>query len=74
MQQPGGQTWNEGAPISNGGAGTTGPPQATALSGGTYGIVALAVFIISGVYSHSSSPNLIKPVIFSCPYWYIASV
>jgi len=57
-----------------GGACTTGPPQATALSGGTYGIVALAVFIISGVYSHSSSPNLIKPVIFSCPYWYIASV
>jgi len=26
MQQPVGQMWNEGAPISNGGAGTTGPP------------------------------------------------
>ena len=31
----------------------------------------LAVFIISGVSCHSSSPNLIKLVIFSCPYWYI---
>jgi len=38
------------------------------ISGWTYGIVALAVFIISGVSSHSSSPNLIKLVIFSCPY------
>jgi len=54
-----------------GGPGTTGPPLATALSGWTYGIVTLAVFIIiSGVFSHSSSPNLIKLVIFSCPYWY----
>ena len=26
MQQPVGQTWNGGAPILNGGAGTTGPP------------------------------------------------
>ena len=26
MQQPGSQTWNGGAPISNGGVGTTGPP------------------------------------------------
>jgi len=33
-----------------------------------YWIVALAVFIISGVSSHSCSPNLIKLVIFSCPY------
>ena len=28
----------------------------------------MAVFIISGVSSQSSSPNLIKLVIFSCPY------
>jgi len=26
MQQPGGQTWNGGEQMSNGGAGTTGPP------------------------------------------------
>jgi len=26
MQQPRGQTWNGGAPISNGGPGTTDPP------------------------------------------------
>jgi len=26
MQQPVGRTWNGGAPISNGGPGTTGPP------------------------------------------------
>jgi len=38
------------------------------ISGWTYGIVALAVFIISGVSNHSRSPNLIKLVIFSCPY------
>jgi len=31
MQQPMGQTWNGGAPISNGGPGTTGPPLETAL-------------------------------------------
>ena len=31
MQQPVGQTWNGGAPISNGGPGTTGPPLATVL-------------------------------------------
>jgi len=37
-------------------------------------IVNLAVFIISGVSSHSSSPNLIKVVIFSCPYWYIEKI
>ena len=37
------------------------------ISGWTYRVVALAVFIISGVSSHSSSPNLIKLVIFSCP-------
>jgi len=33
MQQPGGQTWNGGAPISNGGPGTTAPPLATTLCG-----------------------------------------
>ena len=31
MQQSRGQTWNGGAPISNGGPGTTGPPLAAAL-------------------------------------------
>ena len=31
MQQPGGQTWNGGKPISNGGSATTDPPLATAL-------------------------------------------
>jgi len=44
------------------------------ISGWTYRIVALAVFIISGVFSHSSSINLIKLVIFSCPYWYIENI
>jgi len=44
------------------------------ISGWTYGIVALVVFFInSGVSSHSSSPSLIKLVIFSCPYWYICN-
>ena len=70
----GGPNVKWGAPISNGGAGQHWSPLATDLSGWTYGIVVLAVFIISGVFSHSSSPNLIKLVIFSCPYWYIASV
>jgi len=57
------------------GAGHHWPPLATDLSGWTYGIVALAVFIITnGVFSHSSSPNLIKLVIFSCPYWYIENI
>ena len=31
MQQPGGQTWNGGTPISNGGRAPLGPPLATAL-------------------------------------------
>jgi len=44
------------------------------ISGWTYGIVALAFFSHSGVSSHSSSPNLIKLVIFSCPYWYIENI
>jgi len=44
------------------------PPLATTLYGWTYGIIALVVFIISGVFSHSSNPNLFKLVIFSCPY------
>jgi len=44
------------------------------ISGWTYRIVALAVFIISGVSSHSSSPNLVKFVIFSCPYWYCCNL
>jgi len=34
MQQPGGQTYNGGAQILNGGPGTTGPPLATALNEG----------------------------------------
>jgi len=33
MQQPGGQTWNGGAPISNGEPGTTAPPLATTRPG-----------------------------------------
>jgi len=46
------------------------------ISGWTYGIVvvALAVFIISGVFCHSSSPNLNKLAIFSCPYSYIENI
>jgi len=44
------------------------------ISGWTYRIVALAIFIISGVSSHSSSPNLVKLVKFSCPYGYIESI
>jgi len=44
------------------------------ISGWTHGIVSLAVFIISGFSSHSSSPNLIKFVIFSCPCWYIENI
>ena len=32
----------------------------------------LAVY--NGVSSHSSSPKLIKLVIFSCPYWYIENI
>jgi len=44
------------------------------ISGWTYGNVALTVFIISGVSSNSSSPNLIKLVIFSCPYSYIENI
>ena len=44
------------------------------ISGWTYRIVALAVFIINGVSSHSSSPNLIELVIFSCPYWYTENI
>ena len=44
------------------------------ISGWTYWIVALTAFIISGVSSHSSSPNRIKLVIFSCPYWYIEKI
>ena len=43
------------------------------ISGWTYGIVALAVFITS-VSIHSSSPNLIKLVLFSCPYSYIENI
>jgi len=61
--------------ISSGGSWWKWPGgQRNFISGWTYRIVALAVFIISGVSSHSSSPNLIKLVIFSCPYWYIENI
>jgi len=36
--------------------------------------IGLSPWLFSGVSSHSSSPNLIKLVIFSCPYWYIESI
>jgi len=39
-----------------------------------YRIATLAVFIIVGISSHSSSPNLIKLGIFSCPYWYTENI
>ena len=74
MQQPGGQTWKGGNRFQMGGPGATGPPLATTLSGWTYGIVALAAFMVSGVSSHSSSPNLIKLVIFNCSYWYTENI
>ena len=43
-------------------------------SGWTYRIVALPLAVYNGVSSHSSSPKLIKLVIFSCPYWYIENI
>ena len=44
------------------------------ISGWTYRIDALPLAIYNGVSSHSSSPKLIKLVIFSCPYWYIENI
>jgi len=44
------------------------------ISGWTYRIVALPLAVYNGVSSHSSSPKLIKLVIFSCPYWYIQNI
>ena len=44
------------------------------ISGWTYRIVALPLAVYNGVSSHSSSPKLIKLVIYSCPYWYIENV
>jgi len=44
------------------------------ISGWKYRIVALPLAVYNGVSSHSSSPKLIKLVIFSCPYWYIKNI
>jgi len=44
------------------------------ISGCTYGIVTLPLAVYNGVSSHSSSPKLIKLVIFSCPHWYIENI
>ena len=44
------------------------------ISGWTYRIVALPLAVYNGVTSHSSSPKLIKLVIFSCPYWCIENI
>ena len=38
------------------------------------GLLPWLFLIIYGVSSHSSSPNLIKFVIFSCSYWYIENI
>jgi len=75
MQQPGGQKWKRGGHLFQMGfRAPLAPPLATTLYGWTYGIIALVVFIISGVFSHSSNPNLFKLVIFSCPYWCIENI
>ena len=44
------------------------------ISGWTYRIVALPLAVYNGVSSLSSSPKLIRLVIFSCAYWYIENI
>jgi len=44
------------------------------ISGWTYRIVALPLAVYNGVSSHTSSPKLMKLVIFSRSYWYIENI